>query len=462
MHSTAANREADARRASDAPNIADALALLSQQQLRASAEIEAQSHLEARLFRSALNSIPRALCIFDAGGRVFFANHAFSDIYRLPSPAELMGLPFDDLVARQALRGTIAEAPDAWPLQARSALERGEAVASDIGLADGRSVHVGDYPMQDGGWISTHIDLTIAAHGDALALRRLSLQGLIDLVPDNLWVKDAESRFVIANDATARQIGLGSSRDLIGKSDLDVHPPEHARLYIEAERKVIESGRSLQDLEEFVSNENGGVWVLTTKLPMRDSSGEVIGLLGISRDITARKLAERFRNDQAAILEMIAIGAPLGETLERLALLLEGQIAGVGVAIRHGTEDNRQVLFGSAAALPAAFLAAAADESDAGETLIVREVDASAAWAACRELAAATQIRCVLDGVHRIAARRKARLHRAILPRRARAGRSRAPGDRIGATNGRHRDRAAARRGPYPLHGDPRSADRSA
>ena len=80
-----------------------------------------------------------------------------------------------------------------------------------------------------GGWVTTHRDVTSVHERATLTAERLSLQSLIDLVPDNLWLKDVESRFLIANDATARQIGLASSRDLIGKTDRELHPSEERR-----------------------------------------------------------------------------------------------------------------------------------------------------------------------------------------------------------------------------------------
>ena len=72
---------------------------------------------------------------------------------------------------------------------------------------------------------------------------RFTLQTLIDSVPDNLWIKDLESRFVLANKATAIRMGLAGADDLIGKTDLELCPPETAHRYFADERKIIESGQ---------------------------------------------------------------------------------------------------------------------------------------------------------------------------------------------------------------------------
>lgn len=337
------------------------------------------------MFRDALDCAPHALCMFDAVGQVIFANRGFAEIYALPAPADLVGLTIEEIVALQAARSAAPKDREAWLAQTRRVATLNESATCEIALEDGRFIHVSDHPAPGGGWVSSHIDLTKTASGDALAVRRLSLQALIDLVPDNLWVKDVESQFVIANDATARQIGLASARELIGKSDLDLHPEENARKYLAVERQVLETGRAQQDFEEFVANDGRGVWVSSTKLPLLDRDGRIIGLIGVSRDITARKLAERFRDDQAAILERIAVGAPIGETLEQLAAMLEAQIAGVRAVIGLLGESGRMRLCGGAASLP--FALARAAETPLSETIAVSEIATDPEWARWRERA---------------------------------------------------------------------------
>ena len=93
-----------------------------------------------------------------------------------------------------------------------------------ITLEDGRAISVHYRPMADGGWISTHEDVTDRREKRLLIEERVSLQSLIDVVPDNLWVKDVESRFVVANRATALRMGRASPQELIGKSDLELCP----------------------------------------------------------------------------------------------------------------------------------------------------------------------------------------------------------------------------------------------
>ncbi len=81
-----------------------------------------------------------------------------------------------------------------------------------IELKDGRTIHIFHQPMPDGGWVATHEDITELKAKRAVANERISLQALIDWVPDYLWVKDTESRFIIANKATASDNGLAGTR----------------------------------------------------------------------------------------------------------------------------------------------------------------------------------------------------------------------------------------------------------
>lgn len=130
------------------------------------------------------------------------------------------------------------------------------------------------------------------ASGVGAASHEFLLQTLIDSVPDYLFVKDRDGRFVVANPAVAGDLGLTPS-DLIGKSDFDLHSSELAAQFFADEQEVIASGRPSIDIEEFVVTKRGAKkWLSTSKLPLRAPSGEIIGIVGVSREITERKLAE--------------------------------------------------------------------------------------------------------------------------------------------------------------------------
>lgn len=127
----------------------------------------------------------------------------------------------------------------------------------------------------------------------ALARERDLLTSLMDHLPDNIYFKDRENRFIAANQATLERFGQPDLFSIIGKSDLDLFTPEHAQRAMEDERRIMETGQPLVDVIEKETWPDGHeTWVSTTKLPLRDGRGQIIGTFGLSRDITARKLAE--------------------------------------------------------------------------------------------------------------------------------------------------------------------------
>jgi len=121
------------------------------------------------------------------------------------------------------------------------------------------------------------------------------LRTLIDALPDSIYVKDTKSRFVIANVEVARRLGADDPEELIGKTDFDFFPEQAASVYYSDEQKIIASGEPLISKEEKVANKATGeaMWNLATKVPWRDSSGNIVGIIGVGRDITERKNFEQ-------------------------------------------------------------------------------------------------------------------------------------------------------------------------
>lgn len=120
------------------------------------------------------------------------------------------------------------------------------------------------------------------------------LHTLIDILPDLIYIKDTQSRFLLANQALARVFGLKDPKEVIGKTDFDFHPPELAKRYYADEQALLQSGQPLINHEEPVLNHTTGEmrWLLTTKIPFRDKHGQIAGFIGLNRDITERKQSD--------------------------------------------------------------------------------------------------------------------------------------------------------------------------
>ncbi len=138
----------------------------------------------------------------------------------------------------------------------------------------------------------------------ALATEHNLLRTLIDNIPDYIYVKDTHSRFLTANSAVARLMGAPAPADLYGKTDFDFYEEELAAKYLAAEQQVIESRQAILNYEEpSITSKNERRWLLTSKLPLKDSQGNLIGFVGIGRDITKRKRAEEEQKKLIAQLE---------------------------------------------------------------------------------------------------------------------------------------------------------------
>lgn len=116
---------------------------------------------------------------------------------------------------------------------------------------------------------------------------------LIDNLPDAVYLKDADRRFLLANQATADLLEVGSPDDLLGKSDDQFFPAETARLFAAEEESLLHTGQPTSSEEEVTTSVGHQRWTLSTKVPVRDASGHITGLVGISKDISELRAVER-------------------------------------------------------------------------------------------------------------------------------------------------------------------------
>ena len=128
---------------------------------------------------------------------------------------------------------------------------------------------------------------------NALARERFLLKTLMDNLPDHIYFKDRESRFIAVNRAMATLFGFEDASKVLGKTDADLFAPEHAEAALRDEQEILRTGQPLVNMEEKETWPDGReTWVSTTKLPLQDPDGPIIGTFGLSRDITEKKRAE--------------------------------------------------------------------------------------------------------------------------------------------------------------------------
>ena len=127
----------------------------------------------------------------------------------------------------------------------------------------------------------------------ALKAERTLLRTLVDTLPDPVFTKDIDGRFTMCNAAGLLRVGIGRESDIIGKTVFDIHPPEKAQAYHAEDLEVL-AGEPLMNKEDVVVDGEGRQrCFLANKVPMRDHSGEIIGIVGTGRDVTIRRDQER-------------------------------------------------------------------------------------------------------------------------------------------------------------------------
>ncbi|MGO8800618.1 MAG: PAS-domain containing protein, partial [Roseiarcus sp.] len=198
---------------------------------------------QALRYETALDNISQGVCFFDGEQRLILCNRRYAEIYRLAPDQIRPGATLRQITESRSVAGTSSMSVDDYLSWCASVISHRESRTWTAELKDGRTIHVCHQPMPDGGWVATHEDITELKAMRTVADERISLQALIDWLPDNLWVKDVESRFVISNKVTATRMGLAEPAALIGKSDLELLPREIAQKFYADEQKIIRSGQ---------------------------------------------------------------------------------------------------------------------------------------------------------------------------------------------------------------------------
>ena len=244
------------------------------------------------LLQTLLHAIPDLVWLKDLDGHYLACNQRFEEFFGAAENA-IVGKTDYDFISREL--ADFFRSNDQRAMQA-GGLHRNEEWITFVSDGHRELLETTKLPVRgaDGqiiGVLGIGHDVTHSRQlADALQLREQYQRALLDTFPFNVWLKDEHSRFLAVNQRFAASFGWSSAQSLVGKSDLDIASADLAEAYRADDRAVLASGQP-QDVEEPV--EVGGVrqWHETYKAPV-NIAGRVIGTVGFSRDITARKKAE--------------------------------------------------------------------------------------------------------------------------------------------------------------------------
>jgi PAS domain S-box-containing protein len=251
---------------------------------------------EKQLLRVLIDNLPDAIYIKDKEGRKLIANKADLRIMQRSSEDEVVGKT--DLELFDKVNGEKGYSEDMAVIKTGQPLINHEDNYTDI---DGKlhyrlttKVPFYDANGEIAGLVGFGHDITERKQAEKeLAWEQYLMHSLLDNIPDSIYFKDTESRFLRINKALAKKFGLDDPILAIGKSDTDFFKSEHANEAYNDEQKIIETGNPIIAKEEIeVWADKPSTWISTTKMPLTNSKGEIIGTFGISRDIDEQKRTE--------------------------------------------------------------------------------------------------------------------------------------------------------------------------
>jgi len=146
---------------------------------------------------------------------------------------------------------------------------------------------------------------------EELVKEQYDMQALMNYLPTYIYFKDQASRFIRISKSQALRFGLSDPAQAIGKTDFDFFTAEHAQQAYEDEQTIIRTGQPLIKEEKETWTDHPDKWVSTTKMPMRDDAGNLIGTFGISTDITERKRVEEELVREKKFLEALNLNSPV-------------------------------------------------------------------------------------------------------------------------------------------------------
>jgi diguanylate cyclase (GGDEF)-like protein/PAS domain S-box-containing protein len=238
-----------------------------------------------------------------------------------------------------------------------------------------------------------------------VAIQSLDAKTMIDQFPEGLMLKDQRSRFVFANAAALKFLHCDRIEDLFGKTEFDIFSFDLAEWRFQIEQEVMSNGKPLEQEEVLTGEDGGEVCLLTTRTPLRDELGAVVGIIIMVRDVSDRKRQQDLQRGHANILEMVARGRPLEAILETVCHVVQKQLDGISASVMLMEEDNNCLRHGAAPDLPAAYIQLI-DGLEIGPrvgscgtaawrraSVVVRDIETDPLWATFRDIAAVFGLR---------------------------------------------------------------------
>ncbi len=246
--------------------------------------------------RAVIDSSPDGIAVVDMRNRTWLWNQKYLDLWHLQLSPDLMDLDLADRL--QPMLVQLANPELHRDVFALTVVPTPQAEQRTFETVDGRWLERRIYDHMVAGTKQGVVihwsDVTdIHRANRATQYERDLMHALMDNVPDQIYFKDEQSRFIRINPSLAKRYGLADPAQAQGKTDADFYSADHAAQTAAEERRIMQTGVPVHNqLHHEVWADGSDAWNLSTKMPLRNSAGEVVGTFGISHDITEHKRNE--------------------------------------------------------------------------------------------------------------------------------------------------------------------------
>jgi diguanylate cyclase (GGDEF)-like protein/PAS domain S-box-containing protein len=275
--------------------IASILSLIVRQMTRQNREAQLGLKLQTHRLDTALNNMTQGLVLYDASARIVLCNQRYIDMHALSAEIVKPGCHFHDLIRHRKETGSFDGDVDEFCWRIRRDIAEGRTAQTVLELADGRSFHIVNKPLEEGGgWVATIEDITERRRLEQERDRNYAfLHQIIDHIPTQITVKDArDRRYLLVNRVAEDQFGMPREA-IIGQTASELFPKADADLIARYDDTALRSDEGLFLAEHaWQSQAMGSRYITSRRIGIPDQAGAPRYLINVVDDVTERRRAD--------------------------------------------------------------------------------------------------------------------------------------------------------------------------
>ena len=290
---------------------------VKKEEIERSKEMMEQQELYLKTLIGILEEIPGRVSLKDEDGRIVIANSAVARLYN-KSVEEVIGNSDFDLYDLKQARVYRDEELEVMKMGAKTYIQEEEDENEEKKVMKVSKMPFYIPYLKQTGLLNIQLNITdikqmemevqlqneqLRKVHEELKAQTVLMDSLMAAIPDHIYFKDNDSRFLRVSEAMVKTYGAASVNDMVGKSEFDYLDDEKAQAIYAQEQDIIKTGKSIIDsLDKEVEDDGTILWLSTTKMPLKNEDGVVMGTFGITRDITYIKQMEIEATEKAALL----------------------------------------------------------------------------------------------------------------------------------------------------------------